>query len=932
MFTLKLLGRLSLADSDGPVTGQITQRRRLAFLAILGASPRGTVTRDRLVALLWPELDAEGARHRLSDSLYVARRAFGDEAIVTEGDDLRLNEAHVEVDVRTFERALDAGETALAIAQYGGSLLDGFHLSGEGEFDRWMEQERIRLAGRYTQALRTIASVTERRGDHVAAAEYLLRLSALDPFDSPVVLQLMEVLERGGNATVALRHARMHQTLRQTDLGLGEDPSVSAAERAIVSRLARARVIGASAERVAEVSAITAGVAETDVETEPDMAPFVDRVPTTPAPQRTATRRARVLLGAGAIAASALALAVARHLPAAPRGDATTASGVDSATSASAAPGVAVFPFVVRGDSTAFTGDALAALIATKLDGGAGMRSIDPDVILAHYRPGTGHPDAVDAARLARSLGARYFVLGDAMQVSGRSYLGAAMYDATDGKPVDARIGVQGATSDFLVLVDSLSFRLLVERHGQPTPELERLASVTTSSLPALKLFIEGESFSRAGQYEAAAERYERATVADSTFALGYYRLAWARSWTGGRKLDQSSLELAARHGARLPERIRLTLAALQAVGQGDFDHGVTMLIDGIERHPDDFDANLWLGDLLFHENPPRGRSLVEARGPLERASVLAPARSSEALFHLMEIAAFQGRARDVDSLSTLFLVLHRQSDLAPIVRTMLAVTHPDSSRLALARRELGGMSPRAALHLTGFVASVAMGRTNHVAVANLLASLPASQSPSERGAVLFVRAQLAGIDGDWRTADSLFGLAAAVNFEDATFIRGRILSLPSLDPPPAMMRRALADLRAPAIPTKSARTWAEPFAAMLALRLGDGAPAAFTLPRPIVSDTSDASGRYRRELTVELSARRLLANGKPDAALAVLLSPDGSMPSPALRYVRGEVLEALHRPTEALAWYDASEQDYGFGAELFSAAVARAHRRLDRR
>src|SRR5439155_669931 len=79
----------------------------------------------------------------------------------------------VAVDTRTFERALDAGETALAMAQYGGPLLDGFHLGGEGEFDRWVEQERARLAGRYAQALRTIASAADQRGDPVAAAEYL---------------------------------------------------------------------------------------------------------------------------------------------------------------------------------------------------------------------------------------------------------------------------------------------------------------------------------------------------------------------------------------------------------------------------------------------------------------------------------------------------------------------------------------------------------------------------------------------------------------------------------------------------------------------------------------------------------------------------------------------------------------------------------------
>lgn len=251
MVTLTLLGRLALSDSNGPVTGPITQRRRLAFLATLGVSPRATVTRDRLVALLWPELDAEGARHRLSDSLYVARRALGDEAIAAEGDDLRLDDALVHVDVRAFERALNSGDTALAIAHYGGPLLDGFHLGGEGEFDRWIERERGRIAGRYAQLLRAIAYVADRRGDHVTAVEYLQRLSALDPLDLRVVLQLMEVLERAGNGAVALRHARTHQALRQTELGLGEDLSLRAAEDALAARLNRARALGAAGNRTA---------------------------------------------------------------------------------------------------------------------------------------------------------------------------------------------------------------------------------------------------------------------------------------------------------------------------------------------------------------------------------------------------------------------------------------------------------------------------------------------------------------------------------------------------------------------------------------------------------------------------------------------------------------------------------------------------------
>ncbi|MBW8770149.1 MAG: hypothetical protein JF589_10365, partial [Gemmatimonadetes bacterium] len=196
-----------------------------------------------------------------------------------------------------------------------------------------------------------------------------------------------------------------------------------------------------------------------------------------------------------------------------------------------------------------------------------------------------------------------------------------------------------------------------------------------------------------------------------------------------------------------------------------------------------------------------------------------------------------------------------------------------------------------------------------------------------ERAALLVVQAQLAGADGDWRASDSLFRRAAAASLEDAAFGKGRFLSLPSLDPPPAMIRAAMADLSAPAITTGAARRWAEPFAAMLALRLGDAAPAAIALPRAAAIARTD---NLVRDLAVELSARRLLASGKPDQALAVLLSPAGSLPSPPLRYLRGQAFEALHRPTEALAWYDVSGQDYG--AEFYATAIGRAHQRLDHR
>ena len=534
----------------------------------------------------------------------------------------------------------------------------------------------------------------------------------------------------------------------------------------------------------------------------------------------------------------------------------------------------------------------------------------------------------MDAARLARSLGARYFVLGDAMQISGRLYLGAAMYDATDGKPVDARIGVQGASAGFFELVDSLAFRLLVERQGQPAPQLERLASLTTSSLPALKLFIEGESFSRAGQYEAAAERYERATIADSTFALGYYRLAWARSWRHGRGLDQSTLELAARHGARLPERIRLTLAALQAVGHGDFERGVGMLIEVIERHPDDFDANLWLGDLLFHQNPSRGRSIAEARGPLERASVLAPARSAEALFHLIELAAHDGRMRDVDSLSTLFLALDHESDLAP--------DRPDdprgrASRLVAtrARTARAGRNEHtrcAARHQCRRFARDGTGEPRHDRESPRVAPHATRRQRAGGGALR------PGTTGRNRRRLARGGFA--VRSRRGGEVRGRDVREGALSLASVTRSAARDDARCDRRPS----------------RAGDLHDVRSQVGRAVRGDARAAArrcraGRHRTSASRRDCARTdVTSASSPSSCRRGGCSPSASptrrwrccsrlaapCQSSPLRYLRGEVLEALHRPKEALAWYDVSEQDYG--AEWYSAAVVRAHQRLDRR
>src|SRR5215213_4791705 len=112
-FHLRLFSSPSLdAEGGDPLTGRAAQRHRIALLALLALAPAGRLSRDKLIGFLWPESDAERGRNLLKVSVYVLRSALTESALLSEGDDLRLNAEVVRPDVAEFEAALERGDHA----------------------------------------------------------------------------------------------------------------------------------------------------------------------------------------------------------------------------------------------------------------------------------------------------------------------------------------------------------------------------------------------------------------------------------------------------------------------------------------------------------------------------------------------------------------------------------------------------------------------------------------------------------------------------------------------------------------------------------------------------------------------------------------------------------------------------------------------------
>ena len=227
MLRIKCLGQLTVVRDDGqPLAGAASQPRRLAILALLARTGERGITREKVIGYLWPDSDEERARRLLSQAVYTLRRDLGSDDAIVGVRDLQLGAEIITSDVGEFGDALAAHAYERAASLYTGPFLDGFHLPGADEFERWVDEERRVLEHDSDGAFEKCASAAESRGDHSAAVIWWRRMAGKDPINARVAIRLMRALAASGDRNGAIRHAAIHQALVSEQLDLPADVEV----------------------------------------------------------------------------------------------------------------------------------------------------------------------------------------------------------------------------------------------------------------------------------------------------------------------------------------------------------------------------------------------------------------------------------------------------------------------------------------------------------------------------------------------------------------------------------------------------------------------------------------------------------------------------------------------------------------------------------
>ena len=507
MIQFSTLGRLRLSGrDDGRLAGLLAQPKRVALLAYLAlARPRGFQSRDTILALFWPELDGRHARWALNQAIRYLRRALGQGAVVSRGqNDIGLNPGHISCDAVAFEAACEAGHWDEAVAMYLGELLPGLCPDGSPELDQWVDAERDRLRHLAARAASARSEELVAGRDFTGAAEFARQAARLVPDDETGVRRLIELLNAAGDRAGAAQAYEHYASWLRRELELEPAPETQALIQSIrtgdgrrVSRTQHPLPPGSSPHDAHTPSATAATGAPVE------------------GLRRRPSRRALVALLSVALLSAILLLRSAAKLlgPTEPPLDRTA---------------IAVLPFenLSADGSHGYLARALQDEILTQLSKVGPIRVIGRTSVMKYVGP-----DIPPVGRIAKELGVGSVVEGTVQAADGRLRVHVELIDAATDRQLWAE-QYDRSLADVFAIESDVAQRI-VQSVGAVLSggERQELGRAPTENAEAYQFYLQGRDYlvrqnHLRGDYAIAGQLLQRALALDSRFALAHATLS----------------------------------------------------------------------------------------------------------------------------------------------------------------------------------------------------------------------------------------------------------------------------------------------------------------------------------------------------------------------------------------------------------------------
>jgi DNA-binding SARP family transcriptional activator len=244
LLRIETLGRTRVTVGEQRLAGDWVDQRPGLLLKYLVGRRRGVAASDEIAEALWPDASPQEALGSLRHYVHVLRERLEpgrpnrapSSFVATRAGGYQLDAEQVWIDAEELDRLSQEGlrlfvegqlDPAVAVLQEAVALYRGEFLPDEQDAE-WVLEERERLHHLVARALAALVELTLATGKLGSAADYARRLADLEPLDTDVQRQFIEICLRQGRRSDAVRRYGLlrKRTLRE----FGTEPDFTLAD------------------------------------------------------------------------------------------------------------------------------------------------------------------------------------------------------------------------------------------------------------------------------------------------------------------------------------------------------------------------------------------------------------------------------------------------------------------------------------------------------------------------------------------------------------------------------------------------------------------------------------------------------------------------------------------------------------------------------
>jgi hypothetical protein len=369
-----------------------------------------------------------------------------------------------------------------------------------------------------------------------------------------------------------------------------------------------------------------------------------------------------------------------------------------------------------------------------------------------------------DGIAVARSVTAASMLMGTVLATGQRTRLTAELYDL-NGKQL-AREQVEGPTDSVLTLADGLALKLLhgIWRSKEPLP-LARSSAITSTSMDAIRAYLDGEKWYRRGRWDSAQVAYERAVHTDSTFAIAWYKLSSTLGWEGhvGTQASLVAGKNAVKYSTSLPSRLRTILVSYEMFQRGR-PEAVGSMRTYTGQHPEDADGWYLLGEAQYHTRSYQPLPPGELVAPFDRVLALDSTLTAAAI-HPMEVAIEEHDTMLAKRYLKVFQEAHAEDEAKGASEAIAVLRGADTGFASM-------MSPSTAgMRMAALTATARSPGTSGSKIDTLLRQFVTAMSPANRTQGLLAVGSFEGALGRQQAArrvgDTLATMLGGANYRE---------------------------------------------------------------------------------------------------------------------------------------------------------------------